>query len=425
MKILLLMSFCMLNSLCFGQSKNANPINALVRRQTDSVYNKLVDIRRNLHQNPELAGKEDRTQQFIKKHLMDLGIEVETGTYGHSVIGMINGNKKGKKIAWRAEMDALPNNFPDIVEFKSAINGVQHGCGHDVHLAIALGIAEVLVKHKKSINGTVYLIFQPEEETFAGAKHMIETELFSDLKLDEIYSLHITDLPVGKIVVKPDEMFAYQKRIKIELKNELSKAQARALTQKIRSSLSRSQVGSKPWEINRMIDPDAGLMSPKAIFKDYLIMDDNFFIYTKNDKLFLEAYLYETNRSNLQRIIPGVEQIIAKEGYQEQLLSVSFTQENPTVINDKKLTKNAVKVLNAIFGDHLVVHSYGQVPFFNDDFAYFQQKVPGVYFFLGGTNTEKGIIALNHAPGFRVDEDCIKVGVSSFSSLIIDRLSGR
>ncbi|WP_316822650.1 M20/M25/M40 family metallo-hydrolase [Pedobacter gandavensis] len=146
---------------------------------------------------------------------MDLGIEVKTDIYGHSIVGILNGKKKGKKISWRAEMDALPNDFPDEVEFKSKIKGVQHGCGHDVHLAIGLGIAEILSKNKKNLQGTVYFIFQPEEETFVGAKNMINSGLFSEIRPDEIYGLHITNLPVGKIMVKPNEMFAYQKRIRM------------------------------------------------------------------------------------------------------------------------------------------------------------------------------------------------------------------
>lgn len=397
----------------------------LVRTETDEIYNKLVKIRRDFHANPELAGNEVRTEASIKQHLLDLGIEVKTDIYGHGVVGILNSGKAGKKIAWRAEMDALPNDFTDAVEFKSKIKGVQHGCGHDVHLAIGLGIAEILAKNKEALKGTVYFIFQPEEETFVGAKSMISLGLFSEIHPDEIYGLHVTNLPVGKIMVKSNEVFAYQKRIRIELKNELSKQEAKELAKKIHNSLSRSQTNSKPWEIQHVGDPEIGLMNPNTMFKNYLIMDDNFNIYLKNEKLFLEAYLYETDQANLQKIIPGIKRVIEQEKYAEKLLSVSFIQENPTVINDAKLTQKAIKTLSGIYGTDLMMPDYGQVPYFNDDFAYFQQKVPGVYFFLGGSNTEKGIVAMNHAPDFKVDEESVRIGVRSFSSLIIERLSKR
>jgi metal-dependent amidase/aminoacylase/carboxypeptidase family protein len=394
-----------------------------IKLQTDHIFNKLVKIRRDLHENPELAGNEIRSQKIIARYLLDLGLEVDTNIYGHGVVGILKGGRKGKKIAWRSDMDALPNDFADEVAFKSKNKGVQHGCGHDIHMAIGLGIAEVLSKNKASLNGTAYFIFQPEEETFIGAKAMINDGLFSKIKPDEIYGLHVSALPVGQIMVKPNEMFAYQKRVRIQLKNELSKEEAKALTKKIHSFLLRVTGNSKPWEIQHMIDPKIGLMNPNTIFKDYLFMDENFSIHSKNDILFLQAYLYETNPSKLKDILPKIKQAIEENGYKDQLLSISYVQDNPTVINDEKLTNMASKTLENIYGKDVVTTDYGQVPYFNDDFAYFQQKIPGVYFLLGGSNIEKGIIAMNHSPNFQVDEESIRTGVKCFSSLILERLN--
>jgi metal-dependent amidase/aminoacylase/carboxypeptidase family protein len=405
------------------QKKNETVTNKSIQLETDKIFDKLVEIRRNFHQNPELAGKEKRTQEIIKQYLLDLGLEVKTDIYGYDVVGILNGEKKGKKIAWRAEMDAIPNDFPDKEAFKSIVKGTQHGCGHDVHMAIALGIAAVLTKNKKDLKGTVYFIFQPEEETFIGAKKMVENGLFSQIKPDEIYGLHVTNLPVGKIAVKPNEMFAYQKRIRIKLKDTVSKEEVKELTKKIYTSLSRSQSGSKPWEVQNIADLKIGILNPNTIFKDYLIIDQNFTNYSKNGELFLEADLYETNLSNVKNIIPKVKEVIETSIHKDQLLSISFIQENPTVINDKKLTENAIKIIENSYGKESVAAVYGQAPFFNDDFAYFQQKIPGVYFFLGGSNFQKGIIAMNHAPDFYVDEECIRIGLKTFSSLIVERLN--
>jgi metal-dependent amidase/aminoacylase/carboxypeptidase family protein len=417
---LVILVYCQKN-IC-GQQKAVQPsIHKAIKSDTDSIFNKLVDIRRDFHENPELAGNEIHTQQKIINYLLDLGLEVETNIYGYGVVGILKGGKKGKNIAWRADMDALPNDLPDNVGFKSKIKGIQHGCGHDVHMTIALGIAEVLAKNKKSLSGTVYFIFQPGEETFIGAKNMLKNGLLSKIHPDEIYGLHVTALPAGQIMVKSNEIFAYQKRIQIKLKDELTKDQAAALTNKIRSVVSRYAAGSKPWEIQNMIDPKIGLTNPDTAFKDYLIMDDTFSIRSKNNELVLEAYLYETNSANVKDIIPKIKQVIESGDFKNQLLSISFTQENPTVINDEKLTNSAIKTLNTIYGKEFVASDYGQVPYFNDDFAYFQQKIPGVYFFLGGSNIEKGIIAMNHSPNFRVDEECIRTGVRSFASLIFER----
>jgi len=231
-------------------------------------------------------------------------------------------------------------------------------------------------------------------------------------------------LPFDQIMVKPNEMFAYQKRIQIKFKEDLTKEQTAALTKKIHDALSRYAAGTKPWEIQNMTDPKIGLANTNTVFKDYLIMDEKFAIHSKNNELILDAYLYETNASNLKNIVPKVKEVIEADNLKDKLLSIAFTQENPTVINNKKLTSGAVKTLDAIYGKGFVVTDYGQIPYFNDDFAYFQQKIPGVYFFLGGSNFKKGIIAMNHAPNFTVDEDCIKTGVRSFSSLIFEKANG-
>ena len=431
MKQLILVLICFIFSISFLSAQQGRPlkdakktlIHEAVKLETDKIFNRLVEIRRNFHQDPELAGHEVNTRKVIKQYLLNLGLEVDTNTYGYGIVGILKGGKGGKKIAWRSEMDALASDYPDKVAFKSRKEGIGHGCGHDIHLAIALGIAEVLVKNKEALNGTVYFIFQPEEETFAGAKGMIDKGLIAKISPDEIYGLHVSAFPAGQIIVKPNEMFAYQKRVRIKLKNELPAVEAKELTKKIYNFLSRASSGSKPWEIQSAIDPKLGLMNPNTIFKDYLIMDRNFTTYSKNDQFFMEAYLYETNPAKLNTIIPGIKQVIEDSHYKNQLVSVSFIQENPTVINAERLTNMAIKTIRNIYGEEAVSTDYGQMPFFNDDFAYFQQKVPGVYFFLGGSNFEKGMIAMNHAPGFEVDEECIRVGVRSFSSLLLERLN--
>jgi metal-dependent amidase/aminoacylase/carboxypeptidase family protein len=404
------------------QSTKADFAHESIKLETDRIFDKLVQIRRDLHNYPELAGKEKRTQETIKKYLLDLGLQVETDIYGYSVVGILKGAKKGKSIAWRADMDALPNDFPDNVEFKSSMVGAQHGCGHDVHMTIALGIAEVLAKNKKDLRGTVYFIFQPQEESFTGAKGMMDNKLFSKINPSEIYALHITPFSVGQIMVKANEMYAYQKGIRIQFKNNVSKENLTELYSKMRSALTRTTNNSKPREIQHALDPTDGLANPTTIFKDYFIMDANFINYSKKGTLVLEADVYETDKDKLKNIIPAIKGVIESQGLSAQLVSVTFFKENPTINNDPKLTISAINTLDKMYGKGTVTIDYGQVPFSNDDFSFFQQKIPGVYFFLGGSNFEKGMIAMIHAPDFKVDEECIRIGVKSFSSLLFERL---
>lgn len=401
---------------------NRRIANDTIQAQTDGLFEKLVGIRRELHEHPELAGDEIRTSAAVAAHLRELGLEVRTGLYGHSVVGILRGAHPGRTVAWRADLDALPGDIPDALPFRSRTPGVHHGCGHDIHVAIALGIAEMLAKHRASLHGTAVFIFQPEEETFRGAKGLVDRGVFSSVVPDEIYGLHVTALPVGQMLVRPGEMFAYQRRVSIRLKNALTAAETERLTKGVQGALFRTRSGAKPWEIQQAGDPAIGLTSPDTAFQDYLIMSEHFDSRTENGELVLEADLYETNAANLDGIIPRIERAIDESGHRSQRLSVSFVQANPTVLNDETLTREAVRTLQQSIGADAVTLTHGQVPFFNDDFAYFQEKVPGVYFFLGGSNVEKGIIAMNHTPTFQVDEESIRVGVRNFSTLMLARL---
>jgi len=416
---------CTVILLLFSCQEKKNEVlnHEVIKAETDKIFEKLVEIRREFHEYPELAKEETRTQETIKKYLLDLGLQVKTDIYGKSVVGILRGSKEGKSIAWRADMDALPHNFPDEVEFKSKIKGVQHGCGHDVHMAIALGMAEVFSKYRHAINGNIYFIFQPEEETFVGAKKMLENGLFSSITPDEIYALHVTAVDVGQIMVKSNEIYAYQKRIQISFKNEISESEAISLYKEIRSLMMRKEVDSEPWNLQNVFDPDIGLSNQNTIFKDYCFMDENALIDIERDKLHIRANLYETKSTNLENILPKIEDKIKQSKHKDLFDSVSIIQGNPTVLNNDRLTKASIKTLSSIYGKSLISSDFGQIPYFNDDFSYFQQKVPGVYFLLGGSNPDKGIIALNHAPNFRVDEECIRIGVRSFSSLILERLN--
>ncbi len=395
-----------------------------IQSQTDAIFEKLVAIRRDIHTHPELAGNEIRTSTKIAAHLREIGLEVQTGLYGHSVVGILRGAHPGNTIAWRADLDALPGFYPDPEPFRSQTHNVHHACGHDIHIAIALGMAEVLAKHRASLRGNVMFIFQPEEETFKGAKALIDRGVFASMKPDEIYTLHITGVSVGQIFVRPNELYAHQRRVRLTFKDELSAVEIEQLSKRVQSELSRTRPGAKPWELPRILDPEVGLANPNTAFQDYLIMDPTFDVRRENGELRLEAYLYETNATNLPGIVPRIERAVEASGHKAKLRSVTYVQANPTVMNDEKLTQQAVSALQQAVGADAIKQLHGQVPFFNDDFAYFQQQVPGVYFFLGGSNFEKGMIAMNHAPNFHADEESIRFGVRSFSSLILARLGG-
>jgi len=200
------------------------------------------------------------------------------------------------------------------------------------------------------------------------------------MNLDEIYSLHVTALPVGQIMVKPikpNEMYAYQKIVQFTFNDKFSKNDAKTLYDNIRSEILRKKDGVNPWEITKAFDAEVGLTNTNTVFKDYLFLEENFIFEAYNSQISIKSELYETNKANLPNILPQIEQVINTSDFKDNFISMSYIQENPTVLNDEILTDKAIKILNDIYGDETVVMDYGQIPYFNDDFIYFQQKIPG------------------------------------------------
>jgi len=208
--------------------------NKKMDKMIDDIESKVIEWRRDFHQNPELSNKEFKTAEKIAKHLKSLGLEVKTGVAHTGVVGLLKGNKSGKVIALRADIDALPVTERNDLSFKSTVvteflgkkTGVMHACGHDTHTAILMGVAEVLAKNKDKIKGTVKFIFQPAEEgpppgEKGGAKLMIEEGVLENPKVDAIFGLHInSETEVGHIKYKEGGIMAAVERFTVKVKGK-------------------------------------------------------------------------------------------------------------------------------------------------------------------------------------------------------------
>jgi len=424
-KLALTIQFLFLGFVSCGQNTKVIPsIHNNVQEQTDKIFDSLITIRRDFHMNPEVSGKEKRTSEKIAQYLLDLGLEVKTGIGGYGVVGILNTGKKGKRIAWRADIDAMPSDIPDVVDFKSKNEEVRHICGHDVNTTIALGIANVMASQREKLTGTVYFIFQPSEETYTGAKAMIDDGLFDMINPDEIYGLHIAPMPTTMISTKPEWMFADYKIIKLSYQNSSENESIVEYSKELISNLQNIEPESKFWDPRSLLDPNIGLASPNTIFKNYLTVHPESFKVEKTDKeISIKAFVGSSVMKQLDSVIPQLKQKINKSKYAKKLIDIEYSFERTNLYNDIDLTKNSLNNISKIYGAESTVLMYGEMPDGRgDDFAYFQEHVPGVYFYLGGSNFEKGIFSMPHAPNFQVDENCIKTGVNYFSSLIIERL---
>ncbi|MEW7292088.1 M20 metallopeptidase family protein [Aquimarina sp. 2304DJ70-9] len=413
---------------CAQSTKTTDTYKDIVNK-TDVIYENLVKVRRDLHMHPEISTQEERTSKIVAEYLRGLGLEVKTNIGGNGVVGILKGGKKGRKIAWRADMDAIKTDEPDVVSFTSKNEGIRHICGHDVHTTIGLGIANVLSQQKENLEGTVYFIFQPAEETFTGAKDMIADGLFDMIKPDEIYGLHIGPETSGVINVKANELFAHTKTLKVEFKPNTDNKELENFMNSILKGFVRNieQKGS-PWDlISKISDPKIGLTNQETIFKDYFILQGAR-LNTDTDKAvtFYNASFLETDIKRVNNIPLEIKKQILTSKFKDSFISIGYSKDYAgTPINDAELTKIASQTISSFYNKEMFKPLYGQVPYFGEDFIFYQQKVPGVFFFLGGSNIEKGIISMPHSPNFAVDETTIKYGVQSFATLIFERTNSK
>jgi metal-dependent amidase/aminoacylase/carboxypeptidase family protein len=407
----------------FGHCSHTKPsIHDLIQIHTDEIYDSLVIIRRDIHQNPELAFNEVRTSKLVADYLLSLGLEVKTNIGGYGVVGILHGKTKGKIIGWRAEMDAYFTEMPDVVEFRSKVDSVRHICGHDVHTTIGLGIANVLTRLKDSINGTLVFIFQPAEEQFAGAKSMIDDGLYDIIKPDEIYCLHMSELPSGKVTLKSNAVFAYLKNISVTYKNQGNKESVESYTD---SLLNRySTLSNDDWD--KIYDKEVGVFNESSDFKDFILYCGGYGCFEENKEINIKTCFFGSDRRKLDSLPEKLADAINQSLFFNQLVSVTSTEYPTNIVfglnNDPELTEKVRNTISRIYGQNSILPMYGVVVGFGDDFAYFQQDIPGGYYLLGGSNYEKGIICAPHTPNFAVDEKCIAFGVKYFSSMIVERL---
>ena len=416
---------------------SAAPPPALAKRIEDAsskVDAKVLAWRRDIHQHPELGNRETRTAKIVADHLRSLGIEVKEKVAHTGVIGILRGGKPGKVVALRADMDALPVTEQVDLPFASKVRttyngqevGVMHACGHDAHVAILLGVAEVLASMKSEIPGTVKFIFQPAEEGApqgeeGGAGLMVKEGALENPKVDAIYGLHVTSrFAVGEIAYKPEGMMAAHDSFKIVVRGKQTHGAYPWLG--VDPIVTASQIVLALQTIaSRQLDSTVApaIVTVGAIHggvRNNIIPDEVEMIGTIRA---LDAKMREEIHTRIKRT---AESIATSAG---ATATVTITTGYPITYNDPALTERSLPTLRAIAGAknvRLVNAVLGA-----EDFSFFQQKVPGVFFWLGTrppSQTPEQAPS-NHSPLFYVDESGLPLGVRALANVALDYLSGR
>ncbi|MDH7448318.1 amidohydrolase [Aquimarina sp. 2201CG14-23] len=414
---------------CTIQAQKIDPeINSL----SETLESKVIEWRRDFHQNPELSNREFETAKKIAKHLKDLGFEVTENVAKTGVVGILKGDKEGKVVALRADIDALPVTERADVPFKSTVKttfldtevGVSHACGHDTHIAILMGVAEVLSKHKDKLNGTVKFIFQPAEEgpppgEEGGAKLMIKEGVLKNPDVNAIFGLHINSgTPVGMIRYKPGGTMAAVERFVIDVKGKQTH-------------------GSAPWTgvdpilisakiidgLQTIISRESPLVDEAAVITVGKITSGVRFniIPEKAEMIGTVRTLDPKMRALIIRRMNEMVPAIAKAYGGEA--TITFQNNTSITYNDPKLVKQMLPTIQGIAGKENVILSKATTG--GEDFSYFQEVVPGFYFFLGGKSPDTKKAASHHTPDFYIDESGLVLGVKVMSQLAIDYLNAQ
>ena len=388
-------------------------LSKIILEEAKSIENDIVRTRREIHSNPELSYKEFQTSKMVAEKLRDLGIEAKTKVGGNGVVGLLKGAREGKVVALRADMDALPVKEEVDLPFKSRNEGVMHACGHDTHVAMLLGAAKLLAKHRNDLNGSVKFLFQPAEEHGGrgGAKPMIEDGAMENPKADYVFGLHIeADYPAGEFALRAGPTMAAPDGFKVRIIGRGGHGSAPQNT--IDPIFVAAQViialqGISSRMINQ-IEPFAlSVCSIHSGTKDNVIPDDALLEGTIRT-------LHEKTRTKAKKLFTQVTESVCRAfGAKCQ---ITFTEDAyPITYNDEKVTARVFEILKGIARTKEVDPKLG-----GEDFSRFLQKAPGTFYFLGTENKEKGCVYPNHSSRFKVDEDVLKYGAASLAILALE-----
>lgn len=380
----------------------------------------IVRLRRYFHMNPELSGQEIETSRLISARLISLGFEVKIGLARTGAIGLLRGNDQGPTIALRADMDALPVQELAPVPFKSLNPGVMHACGHDMHMAIALGTAYVLNDLRSKVKGNVKFIFQPAEEGLpggeeGGASLLVKEGVLEDPPVRAIFGLHVwPEVPAGQVMFSPDIIMANADSFEIIIKGKNAHG-ARPQEGVDAIVLASRVVMALQSTVSRMIDPtDPIVLTVGKItggVRSNIIASE----------VTLEGTvrtLSEKNRQKIPQLISAVVRGIVQPVGGD--FTLNYKQLLPAVYNHPELAKIMEPTLSGVLGPENLLPLKPQ--FVAEDFAFYCQKIPGLFLFLGVKNPRDAQAAPLHSPYFNPDERSLPVGIKLMCHLLLDCL---
>ena len=405
---------------------------AEIEKIAADLESKVISWRRDIHRHPELGNREFRTSALVAEHLTRLGFDsVQTGVAHTGVVGILRGGRSGGVVALRADMDALPVVEKTGLPFASTMTtnyngrevGVMHACGHDAHVAILMGVAELFAGIREKIPGTIKFIFQPAEEgppegEEGGAKLMVEQGVLENPRPEAIFGLHIGTRDLGTVHYSMRAMHASADVLRIDVEGQ--QTHGASPWRGVDPIVAASQIIMGLQTIHsRQIDTrEAVVISIGSInggIRHNIIPERVSLVGT------IRTHKPEVRHDVKRRIKRLVTHVAASTG---AVASVSYGMGIPVNMNSPTLVQSMLPVLEDIVGSKNV---YRQSPVMGyEDIAYFHQEVPGMFVFLGArpSGVDIGEAAPNHSPYFDINESALKTGVRVLAGLAIGFLHG-
>ncbi len=383
--------------------------------QAKAMQDSLIEIRRAVHRWPEVGFQECRTSEFIRSTLQNYGAGIIPLKEKSGVVGIIEGKQPGKVVALRADIDALPIQEQNDVSYQSQNPGVMHACGHDVHVACLLGATRLLMQRRSELQGTVKLFFQPAEELFGGAQSMINQGVLDNPKVDVIFGLHTKpDIPVGKIAFKSGPLMAAIDVIHVKVKGKGGHG-AMPHTTHDPIMAAASIIQGVQTIISRQMNPlDSVVISFGSIHGGEV----NNVIPEKVEMWgTVRTFNPQVRKEMPERLRLLVTHIAAAMNTEAELL---YRRDLPAVINPEILQdfcRQSIK--NAIGEEGLLL---AEPCMGGEDFAIYQQHIPGAYFWLGTGSETVGMDLQWHHPKFNIDENALPYGAAALAQLALDYL---
>jgi amidohydrolase len=392
-----------------------------INKKTDEIKERVIKFRREIHRNPELGGSEEKTSSFVAGILEDNDIEVKRGVAGHGVLGLINGGGGGgETVALRADMDALPIQDYKKTDYASTVPGVMHACGHDVHTAILMGTGIVLASLGDGLKGSVKLIFQPSEEVpVGGAKYMIDAGALEDPAPSAIFALHsYPELEVGNIGHRAGIITASADRLKIIVKGKSGHA-SRPHKSVDAVLVSSMVINAIHHIVSRRTDPFHPTVISIGTIKGGVVAN------VIADRVEMSGTV-RTLSPEMRVMMPLLIEEVVRGVTLTMGASYDFQYEpgNPSVVNDWALDQLVKKCGADIVSAQGVVEMSEPV-LGAEDFAFYAEKIPGVFLRLGTGNQGKGIGEQLHSSLFDVDEDALAVGTRLMSWIAASYLDSK